>query len=315
MERVAPRDTQKFGFLFAVACAVLISTNYVTVKFALSGFNAETFSFLWTSTAALYALLIFSAGAGFKAAALPGKLIWPALLTGALNGAGSLFTWKGLTYLDPSLAAFLWRFHPVLTIFLGVVLLRERFMAIELLPVVLMVAGAFFTVASSWEALSTGVIMTLLACLFNSFQMLVVKRYFRENKPQIIVFYRNIIAALLIGAWAVSTGAFEFHQAGAFQWSIALGGSLLGETIAFMLLFKSLSFWDLSRTSLVRTLEPLLVIFWGYLWFHRTPGFRELAGGSMILIGVIGFTLIQRSQWRGAAKTLDPSKRLKRIFF
>ena len=36
----------------------MISTNYVTAKHGLKGFNYQTFSVVWTTAAAVYALLI-----------------------------------------------------------------------------------------------------------------------------------------------------------------------------------------------------------------------------------------------------------------
>jgi len=37
------------GFFYALAGSVLVSTNWVTAKYGLRGFNPETFSLVWTS--------------------------------------------------------------------------------------------------------------------------------------------------------------------------------------------------------------------------------------------------------------------------
>ena len=288
VKRTSPHSR---GFLFAGLGVLLVTTNFVTVKFALKRFNPETFTFLWTSSAAGYALLLLVIGGQGKSIFLPMRRFWWMALIGVINGAGALLTWKGLAYLDPSIASFLWRFHPIITILLGVVFLQERFMLVELFPVGLMIVGAFFSLSPKWQSISTGVIITLFACTINSVQMYLVKIKVSEYRPELIVFYRNAIGALIIGVWVFMTRMINIQIEGGFYWMIALVGSLFGEALSFTFLFKSFSYWDLSRTSVIRTAEPLLVLLWGYLVFHSLPGSTELLGGLLILCGAVLFSL------------------------
>lgn len=279
------------GFLFAGLGALLITTNFVTVKFALKRFNPETFTFLWTFSAAGYALLLLVIGGNVESIFLPVRRFWWMALIGVVNGAGALLTWKGLAYLDPTIASFLWRFQPIMTILLGVIFLRERFMLVELFLVGLMITGAFLSISPKWQSISTGVVITLLACIINSVQMYLVKRKVSEYQPELIVFYRNAIGALIIAGWIFMTRTINIQVEGGFYWIIALVGSLFGEALSFTFLFKSFSYWDLSRTSVIRTAEPLLVLLWGYLVFRSLPGPREILGGLLILFGAVLFSL------------------------
>lgn len=67
-------------------------------------------------------------------------------LIGIVNGTGTLLTWKGLAYIDPTLALFLWRFRPVNAILLGVIFLQEGLMLVKPLPVALIIELSFFSV-------------------------------------------------------------------------------------------------------------------------------------------------------------------------
>ncbi len=95
-------------------------------------------------------------------------------LIGVVNGTGTLLNWKGLAYLDPTLALFLWRFRPVNAILLGVIFLQEGLRLVEPLPVALIIVLSFFTVSPKWQPISTGVLVTLLACKKKSRTMYVV---------------------------------------------------------------------------------------------------------------------------------------------
>jgi drug/metabolite transporter (DMT)-like permease len=69
-------------------------------------------------------------------------------------------------------------------------------------------------------------------------------------------------------------------------------GALVGETLAFLFLFRSYQFWDLSRTGLVRIGEPIFVLLWAYIVFGTLPGRNEWIGGSLILVGALWFGLL-----------------------
>jgi len=130
------------GFIYALAGSVIVSTNYVTAKYGLRGFNPETFSLVWTTAAAIYSLAIVGTAGQWRQ--LPrftcgvGKIG----LLGLTTGAGMILTWSGLALLEPSFAAFLWRFLPVLTILLGAIFLGEKLLARELVIVGIMLFGA-----------------------------------------------------------------------------------------------------------------------------------------------------------------------------
>ena len=121
--------------------------------------------------------------------------------------------------------------------------------------------------------------------------MYLVKIKVSEYRPELIVFYRNAIGALIIGVWVFMTRMINIQIEGGFYWMIALVGSLFGEALSFTFLFKYFSYWDFSRTSVIRTAEPLLVLLWGYLVFHSLPGSTELLGGLLILCGAVLFSL------------------------
>jgi drug/metabolite transporter (DMT)-like permease len=65
-----PRDPTR-GFLYALAGTALLSTNFVTAKYALQGFNPPTFALLWTIAASFYSFLIVLATGGWKHFILP----------------------------------------------------------------------------------------------------------------------------------------------------------------------------------------------------------------------------------------------------
>jgi len=272
------------GLFYSLAGTVFVSTNYVTAKYALQGFNAETFSLIWCSAAAFYALLVVLATGHGRELILPASCRGKVILLGLATGAGMTLGWAGLKRLDPSLAAFLWRLVPLLTIVLSAVLLHERLSVIEIFAVLVMVFGGCVSTVGNWQIVGTGVIFIVLSCSAISAQLLIAKALTPSIHTNILVFYRVALAAVLIAGWLQIRGTADFDVAIRY-WSVLLLGAFLGPCLGFLLTFRSYRYWDLSRSAIVNTTEPLYALLLAYLFLHRLADARTLAGGIIILAG------------------------------
>jgi drug/metabolite transporter (DMT)-like permease len=286
----APSDPLK-GFFYALAGSVLVSTNFVTAKYGLRGFNPETFSLVWTSAAAAYSCIIVVAAGHWPQMALPARVIKKIGFMGLTTGVGMILAWAGLARLDPSFQAFLWRFLPVLTILLSALVLGERLMVKELVPVAAMLLGGCLGAVGRWHIVGTGMILTILAASAFAVQMVVAKMLVSRMHPDVLVFYRVAIGALIIALWAFGTGRADFGVAAPY-WLVTLLGAFLGPCASFLLTFRSYRHWDLSRSSIVKIVEPLFVLPLSYALLGTLPTHTELLGGCLILIGAFWFASI-----------------------
>ena len=286
------------GFLYALAGVALVSTNFVTAKYAVSegGFNPEAFSSVWTAGAALYSLLILLLFGGRKEIlAIPREAPVKTLALGLLTGAGMILTWAGLQVLDPSFCAFLWRFMPVLLLLFGALFLRERIRFIELLPLALMISGGIYAAAGRWEIVGTGMVLTLIAAVAGALQMLIAKLLVDRHSPNGVVFHRLGSAAVFIILWTLIVGKMDLDVPLRF-WGVTLLGALLGPCLAHVMTFRSYKHWELSRSGMVLAAQPLFVLPMAYGILGRFPAGRELIGGAVILLGAFW---LAGMQWKG----------------
>lgn len=280
------------GFLYSLGGAILLSTNFVTAKYGLKGFNPETFSCVWTSAAAIYALGIAMAGRSSRPQIFPRQNIKALVCLGIVAGIGMIMTWSGLSILDPVFSSFIWRFFPVLTILLGVLILKERLSRHEVFAMLLMFAGSLWSMAGRWEIVGKGVILTILACCLTSVQLLIAKSQTNLVHPNVLVVYRVGIGAVFTICWALATDTADFDVEARY-WLITLLGAFLGPCASFLLTFRAYRYWSLSRSSIVLTAQPLLVLPLAYLFLDSLPTPRELLGGCMILAGSFWISFIQ----------------------
>ena len=283
------------GFLYALGGTLLVSTNYITAKYGLKGFNPEMFSLIWTAAASCYAFAVVVISGKLKELSLPRGSVWGIMTLGVATGAGMILGWSGLSLLDPAFASFIWRFSPVLIILLSVSLLGERLRLIEVLPMVLMVAGGALTTLGRWQIVGTGVVLTLLACAAVAVQMIVVKKIVGSVHPNILVFYRVFLAFLVIGIWTVARGRLTAGVSPPHL-LVTMLGAFLGPCASFLLTFRSYRYWPLSRSSILLTAQPLIVLPMAYIAFGKIPSGLELTGGVVILSGALLLVWLHRAQ-------------------
>jgi drug/metabolite transporter (DMT)-like permease len=279
------RDGRK-GFLYALAGAILLSTNFITAKYALKGFNPVTFALIWTLAASCYSLIIALCKGGWRPFILPWHSLKPLIFIGIATGIGMLLGWTALDQLDPSFTAFLGRFRPVLIIILSFLILGERLALRELVPIGLMVAGCVFSAVGRWEVVGAGVVLAISAAFMAAIQQVVAKIAVARAHPDIMVFYRVIIAAMIIALWNLLTGSTNF-QVELSYWLVLLLGAFLGPTLSFYLMYRAYRYWDLSKASVVIIAQPLFVLPMAYLFLGRLPAQKELWGGLVIMIGAL----------------------------
>jgi drug/metabolite transporter (DMT)-like permease len=276
------RYDPKKGFLLSLGGALLLSTNFITVKYGLRGFNPETFSFVWTSAAAIYAFGIVLAGRDGRAKMLPKGAAKAMLALGACTALGMILAWKGLSELDPAFASFIWRFLPVLSILSGVIILREHLALREALAMGIMLVGALWSVVGRWNVVGTGVTLTLAAIFFGVLQLLIAKSQTHKVHPNVLVAYRVGIGSVLIACWVFASGAANFAVETKYWY--------------FLLTFRAYRYWTLSQSSLILSGQPVFTLPMAYIFLGTLPTTKELIGGCVILAGAFWLAVIELSK-------------------
>lgn len=296
-------EKTNLGLLYAFAATFFLSTNFVTAKYGLRGFNPETFSLIWTAAASVYSLLIIVVTGEFKQMVIPSDSVGKVIGLGVITGAGMIFTWAGLALLDPTFQAFLFRLHPVLNILLGALILGEVLQVKEIIPMSIVIIGGVVSGIGKWNIVYMGVLFTVLAIISVAFQMLIAKERIQKVHPKGLVFYRVAIATLVIAVWTILTGKVNFNVKLSY-WLVTFLGALFGPTLSFLFMFHSYRYWEFYRSSAVLTIQPLLVLPLAYLFLRKLPGQLELIGGLIIMAGALWLMLIHFKGSRKAMQTV-----------
>jgi len=276
------------GFYFSLLGTFLVSTNFVTAKYALQGFDPLTFSLVWCSAATFYTLAIIYLTQQQNQLSLARQSLLSVILLGGLTGVGMLLGWKGLAILDPSFVAFFKRFEPVLVILLSLIYLKERLFWGEIFSIVVIALGGMGSALGRWEIIGEGLMFIIGSSLAIALQLFLAKTSVDNIPPIILVFYRISIATGAIALWTIASGELNFNVETRY-WAVTFLGALLGSCLSFLCTFTSYRYWELSRSTIVLMLQPLFALLLAAIFLQQFPTQQELIGGFVILMGSLSF--------------------------
>ena len=282
-------DRQR-GVLFAVSASLMFGLSPVFVRLVLDFVNVETMNVLFTVFASLCFVVAFGV---FRKAAYFRSILgsWRRVgLMSLFSAAGSLLFTYGIFLYGPVNAAFLVQFTAVFTILFGAVFFKERFTRLEAVGIVVAVVGVFVL---AYGNLSLEIVSTLVllgaALLFASANSL-SKAYVKNVDPVALAGGNSMFMFLFIFAFAILTGKLET----AFPSETlvyAFLGSVTGVVLSFVLFFKALQVYAVSKTATIRTIEPFLTAIFSFVILALPTTVNQLAGGVMIVIGVATLSL------------------------
>ena len=285
-------DRQR-GVLFAVSASLMFGLSPVFARLVLDSVNVETMNVLFTAFASLCFVVAF--GVFHKAAYVRSILrSWRSVgLMSLFSAAGSLLYTYGIFLYGPVNAAFLVQFTAVFTILFGVIFFKERFTRLEVAGIVLAVVGVFVLAYGnlSLEVVST-LVLLVAALLFASANSL-SKAYVKKVNPVALAGGNSIFMFLLIFTFTVLTGKLEtvFPSKTLVY---AFLGSITGVVLSFVLFFKALQVYAVSKTATIRTVEPFLTAIFSFIILALPTTVNQLLAGIMIVIGVAMLSLTRR---------------------
>jgi drug/metabolite transporter (DMT)-like permease len=284
MTPAAPARTWKADLALVIVVAIWGAT-FVLVKEALQDSSTLLFLALRFSLASITLALAFTGRyPSFRAAK-------PSLAGGMLAGlclfCGYFFQTAGLRSTTPSKSAFITALSVVMVPLIVSLVHRSVPHAAEAAGVVLATAGlGFMTLDRNNLALSTGDLLTL-ACAFAFAVHVVVLAHFSGKSSLEVLSLSQIGTAAVV---ALST--FWWAETPRVRWSPGLLVALLVTGLFATALAFTVQSWaqrhtSPTRTALILTLEPVFAWVTSWLLTGERLSRRGMAGGILILSGVL----------------------------
>jgi drug/metabolite transporter (DMT)-like permease len=275
------------GALFGIAVALLTwSSAYAAIAYALPSFTPGEVAL----ARLLIASLCFAATLAVRRAPLPARRDWPRL---ALLGLIGLTTYHvclnaAETRIASGTAAIIISLVPAATAAVSALWLRERLSLRTWIGLGVALAGTVLVVLASGQRVEADpkallvLVCVLASAIYFVGQKPLFARYGTFNVTA-FTFFAGTLGALPFGwrlPWALA--AAPWPHVAALLW-LGIAPSFLGYLAWNVAVHRS----SASRVSSFIYLSPPIAVAIGWVWLHEIPGPMVLAGGAVVIAGVV----------------------------
>ena len=268
--------------------AVLISLSPVWVKLVSVSPTTSGFYRVAIGSVTVVLLMIFA-----RQKLRLSKRAWFLVgLAGAFFSLDLFFWHRSRIYVGPGLSTLLANFQVFILMTAGVVFLRQKPSATQLLAVPLALLGLLMIIGVDWESLPgdyrLGVIFGLLTAIMYAGYLLSLRasRVDSESRlPLAEVAVVSIVCTLLLVVIAQVEGvSLAVPDTADIKWLLCYG--ILSHSFGALLLASSLPHVSTTEAGLALLLQPTLSFVWDVLFFGRPMQPVEIAGAAIALTAI-----------------------------
>ena len=221
------------------------------------------------------------------------KRVWQILVLAAVFFALDLWFWhRSIIFIGPGLSTLLANFQVFILMLAGVLVLRQRPSALQIVAVPLALFGLAMIVGFDWQDLPRdyrmGVIYGLLTALVYASYLLTmrfVRKDVASGMPTREIAVVSVAAAIMLGISAVAEGqSLVIPSISDAGWLLAYG--VLSHSLGYILIVSSLPQVSTTEAGLALLLQPTLSFVWDVLFFARPMTPAELSGAAIALIAI-----------------------------
>lgn len=150
-------------------------------------------------------------------------------------------------------------------------------------------------VVSGRQALA-GCVALVLSAMFAAYSNVLVKTYGKRLDPAVLSAGQMLFGLVLLLAVGIPLEGNPFR----FHWTpmaviAMLYLAIVGSVIAFLLYYWLVLNMDVTKSMLIALVTPVVAVILGMIVLDEEFGWRTLAGGAMIMLG-IGFIVVRKTK-------------------
>lgn len=287
---------ERKGYLYAFLAVLFFSVWSISSTKSFQYYNFLTTAVLWFGCSAIFStgyILLAKRKEYFDSIQKHWKMI---LTYGTFNAINVISSFYALSVLGPALQQFLGKLSILSVLIFGILILKERFNRYEAISAVTIIAGVITISFATGDLILPGIIATVIFAVASAFEALIVKSKFQEVDSFIITNYRAVMVFFLVTIVTFVTGNFIIETTDGLIYATL--PSLLTVIVAHMFIFKAYKLIDMSKVSLIGSLNPFIVMFFSYFIFGEVLNLRQFAGGMIIMLGVIGLIYFKNGKYK-----------------
>ena len=288
------------GYLFLIGTAFFTALSYIFGRYLNFGKKLEQYldpevtTFYWFFGAFIFSLIVTPFIPSQRKELRNLRKYWRIFIySGILTSIGAALWVSSLWTIGPALTSFLMKAQTLFSLMLGFLFLGERLKKGESVGIALTIVGVIIVAYQKDTFLIYGTVTALSAAFFYSLLSYIVKKIANDLNMLMVATLRTLGVSIVLFIYLIVTGTFSYPT-NTDAILKALGGTC-GAYIAKACQFHSIKLLDVSRTTAVMPLESIFVVLMAFVVFDTIPSAVKLAGGVLIITGVI-FLVVYRGE-------------------
>jgi drug/metabolite transporter (DMT)-like permease len=215
---------------------------------------------------------------------------WLAFLT----FTGFVLQTVGLLYTTTSHSAFITSTMVIFTLFFDHLFSKHRPEIAPVIGIGIILIGLWLLISPSQTGVNTGDLLTLLGAVLFGLYIVELGRISKRHPPSLLIFVVMTFCSVyaLIGSGDISSVFLQ--QPSALLGLLIL--AILGTATPIYIQMRYQKETTPTRTAIIFTIEPVWAGILGYLVFDERMGFLGMAGGGLIIVGILIAELWKKPQ-------------------
>jgi len=141
-----------------------------------------------------------------------------------------------------------------------------------------------------------GCVALLLSSIFVAYSNVLVKKHGKNLNPAIMTAGQMLfgLLLLLVASITLEDNPLRYHWTGMAVIAL-LYLAIVGSVIAFLLYYWLILNMDVTKSMLIALVTPVVAVILGMIVLNEEFGWRTLAGGAMIILG-IAFIVVRKNR-------------------
>ena len=284
------------GMIFIIISGILFGTMPLMAKTAYAlGSNAFTVSFGRFVTGTVFSGLVVLIRYGSIFAITRKQLAHIGFLSIFFSALPCLL-YASYQYIDSGLATTLHFTYPVIVTLISALVFRTKIGKINIICVVLCMAGVLLMYNYQGSNDATGMILALVSGLIYSIYIVGLEHGGLEGLPVLLItFWLSLFCAVFVFLFNIPTHVLVL-DIGWKVWIPYAGLGLIATVIGVPCFQIGVARCGAIRSSLLSTVEPITSVIIGVIVFDENLGLRSLLGIALILVSVCILVLSRKGE-------------------
>lgn len=278
------------GYLFAVLATIALANVYIFSKAALNEIHLAQFGIYWFGIAIISNLIYsFTSGRYKNLNKIRLSHLRSLIGIGIVEVIATVSIFVAIDkIINPSVPAFLRNLEPIFIVFLGIIVLKEKYSKIEKVGMVLTILGAVVISYNSSAGFSSLIIdgsqFMLIACIFYAIRTIWVKMVIHKIDP--IILNLNKIVFLFLAFFIYFLFLNLPYEISRFAFLNILIGAIIGPFFTSYAQYLSYQYIDASRSTLIQSTAGVFTLLFAYIYFGSLPFIYQVIGGIITILGI-----------------------------